>query len=146
MSAYPACRPDVESAGARSAEIPIEGAVTDGLMVTAPAWPAHPAWMRQFLQVLAERHDASTCQVCNIEQRACTHWPYRRQMGLNRIKIGLAAAWLLAIIVIGFALKTTSGGGLFMLACFGIIPPIAMWKLWTEPTQTMSESIQSGRR
>ena len=52
VSAYPACRPDVEGAGARYAEIPIAGAVTDGKLVTAPAWPAHPAWMAQFLKVL----------------------------------------------------------------------------------------------
>ncbi|NLI27693.1 MAG: protease, partial [Acetobacter sp.] len=24
----------------------------DGIFVTAPAWPAHPAWIRQFLDVL----------------------------------------------------------------------------------------------
>ncbi|MDX1926049.1 MAG: protease, partial [Pirellulaceae bacterium] len=29
-----------------------DSAHTDGNLVTAPAWPAHPAWMRQFLQVL----------------------------------------------------------------------------------------------
>jgi protease I len=26
--------------------------VTDGNLVTAPAWPAHPAWIAQFLKVL----------------------------------------------------------------------------------------------
>lgn len=52
VSAYPACRPEVELAGASYAEIAIDGAVTDGNLVTAPAWPAHPAWMAQFLKVL----------------------------------------------------------------------------------------------
>lgn len=52
VSAYPACRPEVEMAGGRYAEIPINGAVTDGQLVTAPAWPAHPAWIAQFLKVL----------------------------------------------------------------------------------------------
>lgn len=51
-SAYPACRPEVELAGGTYADIPIDGAVTDGLLVTAPAWPAHPAWIAQFLAVL----------------------------------------------------------------------------------------------
>ena len=37
------------------AEIAIDGAVTDGNLVTAPAWPAHPAWLAQFLQVLGTR-------------------------------------------------------------------------------------------
>jgi protease I len=51
-SAYPACRPDVELAGGTYADIAIDAAVTDGNLVTAPAWPAHPAWIGQFLAVL----------------------------------------------------------------------------------------------
>lgn len=51
-SAYPACRPEVEQAGAHYAEIDIAAAVTDGNLVTAPAWPAHPAWIAQFLKLL----------------------------------------------------------------------------------------------
>jgi protease I len=31
------------------------GIHTDGHLVTAPAWPAHPAWMAQFLKVLGTR-------------------------------------------------------------------------------------------
>ena len=54
-SAYPACRPEVEVAHGKYAEIAIDGAVTDGNMDTAPAWPAHPAWLAQFLQVLGTR-------------------------------------------------------------------------------------------
>jgi len=26
--------------------------VTDGKQVTAPAWPAHPAWLRRFMGLL----------------------------------------------------------------------------------------------
>ena len=52
VSAYPACKPEVELAGGRYAEIAIDAAVTDGNLVTAPAWPAHPAWIGQFLKVL----------------------------------------------------------------------------------------------
>jgi protease I len=52
VSAYPACRPEVELAGGRFADIAIDAAVTDGKLVTAPAWPAHPAWIAQFLKVL----------------------------------------------------------------------------------------------
>ena len=51
-SAYPACRPDVELAGGIYADIAISDAVTDGKLVTAPAWPAHPAWLKQFVAVL----------------------------------------------------------------------------------------------
>lgn len=54
-SAYPACRPEVELAGGRYAEIGIPEAVTDRNFVTAPAWPAHPAWIGQFLALLGTR-------------------------------------------------------------------------------------------
>lgn len=55
VSAYPAVAPEVRLAGAEYADIPIDGAVTDGNLVTAPAWPAHPAYIAQFLQVLGTR-------------------------------------------------------------------------------------------
>jgi protease I len=51
-SAYPVCRPEVELAGGTYADIAIDGAVTDGNLVSAPAWPAHPAWLSQFLAAL----------------------------------------------------------------------------------------------
>ncbi len=51
-SAYPACRPEVELAGGVYADIAIDGAVTEGNLVSAPAWPAHPAWLAQFLEAL----------------------------------------------------------------------------------------------
>jgi protease I len=54
-SAYPACRAEVELAGGTYADIPIDQAFTDGKLVTAPAWPAHPAWIAQFLAVLGTR-------------------------------------------------------------------------------------------
>lgn len=55
ISAYPACQVEVELAGAEYMGIAIDAAVTDGKLVTAPAWPAHPAWIRQFLAVLGTR-------------------------------------------------------------------------------------------
>ena len=54
-SAYPACRVEVEQAHGKYAEIAIDAAVTDGKLVTAPAWPAHPAWIGQFLAVLGTK-------------------------------------------------------------------------------------------
>jgi len=52
IAAYPACAPEVRLAGGEYADIPIDGAITDGNFVTAPAWPAHVAWLQQFLKVL----------------------------------------------------------------------------------------------
>jgi protease I len=54
-SAYPACRAEVVLAHGKFAEIAIDEAFTDGNLVTAPAWPAHPAWIGQFLKVLGTR-------------------------------------------------------------------------------------------
>lgn len=54
-SAYPACRAEVELAGGRYADIGVDKAHTDGKLVTAPAWPAHPDWIAQFLAVLGTR-------------------------------------------------------------------------------------------
>ena len=55
VSAYPAVGPEVKLAGASFADIGIDQAVTDGNLVTAPAWPAHPAWLAQFFEVLGTR-------------------------------------------------------------------------------------------
>ena len=54
-SAYPACAPEVRLAGGTYAEIGIDQAYTDGNLVTAPAWPAHPAWLSQFLALLGTK-------------------------------------------------------------------------------------------
>ncbi len=51
-TAYPACAPEVTAAGGTFADIDVSAAVTDGKLVTAPAWPAHPEWMRQFMALL----------------------------------------------------------------------------------------------
>lgn len=52
-SAYPATAPEVSMAKGEYMEIDLDKAITDGNLVTAPAWPAHPDWLRQFNQLLA---------------------------------------------------------------------------------------------
>ncbi|WP_213073310.1 DJ-1/PfpI family protein [Acinetobacter baumannii] len=54
-SAYPACAAEVKLAGGQYADIAVTDAVTDGHLVTAPAWPAHPAWLAQFVKVLGAK-------------------------------------------------------------------------------------------
>jgi len=54
-SAYPAVGPDVTGAGAEYASIPVNEAVTEGNLVSAPAWPAHPAWLSQFMKLLGAK-------------------------------------------------------------------------------------------
>jgi protease I len=52
LTCYPAVSPEITAAGGIYEEIAIDAAFTDGNFVTAPAWPAHPQWLAQFLDVL----------------------------------------------------------------------------------------------
>ncbi|MGJ3439752.1 DJ-1/PfpI family protein [Pseudomonas sp. Je.1.5.c] len=54
-SAYPACAPEVKLAGGTFIDIAVDQAHVEGNLVTAPAWPAHPAWLAAFLKVLGTR-------------------------------------------------------------------------------------------
>ena len=54
-SAYPACAPEVRLAGGTFIDIAVDQAHVEGNLVTAPAWPAHPAWLAAFLKVLGTR-------------------------------------------------------------------------------------------
>ncbi|CEA04569.1 ThiJ/PfpI family protein [Pseudomonas saudimassiliensis] len=54
-SAYPACGPDVKMAGGTYMDIPVDQAHVQGNLVTAPAWPAHPAWLAAFIKLLGAR-------------------------------------------------------------------------------------------
>ena len=60
MISYPAVGPECITAGAEYGEVSpnADNAVTDGNLVTAPAWPAHPEWMKQFLKVLGSKIEA----------------------------------------------------------------------------------------
>lgn len=49
---YPACAPEMKLAGADWVEVPIDGAMVDGHLVTAAAWPAHPSWLARLLKLL----------------------------------------------------------------------------------------------
>lgn len=55
-AAYPALEPDVKAAGAEYVD---SEAVVDGVMVSARAWPDHPAWMREFIDVLRAKAPAT---------------------------------------------------------------------------------------
>jgi protease I len=51
---YPAVGPDITLSDGTfvGPNETFDNAHVDGNLVTAPAWPAHPAWMREFLKVL----------------------------------------------------------------------------------------------
>ncbi|NPB04524.1 MAG: DJ-1/PfpI/YhbO family deglycase/protease [Thermotogae bacterium] len=52
LTCYPAVSPDVINAGGEYLEVRMDDAVVDSNLVTAPAWPAHPKWMREFIKLL----------------------------------------------------------------------------------------------
>jgi protease I len=54
-SCYPAVSPEITRAGATFADISMTDAVVHDNLVSAPAWPAHPAWLSKFLTVLGTR-------------------------------------------------------------------------------------------
>jgi len=54
-TAYPAVGPDVTNAGGVFVPTPVDQAHVDGNLVSAPAWPAHPAWLAAFLKVLGAK-------------------------------------------------------------------------------------------
>jgi len=47
--------PDVTRAGGTYVDIPMDKAHVDGMLVTAPAWPAHPDWIAKFLDMLGTK-------------------------------------------------------------------------------------------
>jgi len=51
-AAYPALQPDVEAGGAEFVD---SEAVVDGALISARAWPDHPAWMRAFISLLKQK-------------------------------------------------------------------------------------------
>jgi protease I len=54
-SCYPAISPEVTGSGGSFPDIDMTEAVVDENLVSAPAWPAHPAWLSKFLTVLGTR-------------------------------------------------------------------------------------------
>jgi ABC-type nickel/cobalt efflux system permease component RcnA len=67
-------------------------------------------------------------------------------MKLQQIKTVLAAVWVFAVIVvfIGSAHATSTSDRLLLVA-FALLPPVAMWLWWQDPSQTLSESIHGVR-
>jgi protease I len=53
-SCYPAVAPEVTAAGGEYVELAMDKACVDGNLITAPAWPAHPAWLSALLQALGK--------------------------------------------------------------------------------------------
>lgn len=55
LTAYPAVGPEVTLAGGEFQSIPADGVFVDGNLVTSPAWPAHPSFIREFLKIMGTK-------------------------------------------------------------------------------------------
>ncbi|HIV68665.1 MAG TPA: DJ-1/PfpI family protein [Candidatus Butyricicoccus stercorigallinarum] len=54
-TAYPAVGPDITLAGGTYVEVPVDQAVVDRNLVTAPAWPGDTAICREFVRLLGAK-------------------------------------------------------------------------------------------
>jgi protease I len=54
-NAYPAVGPEVTAGGGNFISLTMDNAINDGNLVTAPAWPAHPKWLKLFLDLLGTK-------------------------------------------------------------------------------------------
>jgi protease I len=51
-TSYAACGPEITMAGGQYVAVPVDQAYVDGNLVTAPAWPAHPAILSSFVKLI----------------------------------------------------------------------------------------------
>jgi len=58
LTGYTTLSPDVKLAGGHWTECAADGIIVDGNLVTGPAWPAHPSFMREFLKLLGSKIEA----------------------------------------------------------------------------------------
>ena len=66
-------------------------------------------------------------------------------MTLEYTKVTFAVS-LLAMCAVGFGAGVTSVGAWTVLIGLALLPPIFMMRVWSDPPQTMFESIQEARR
>lgn len=53
LTAYPAVAPEISAVGGQFISVDPHDAITDGNLVTSPAWPGHPEMLRAFVQRIA---------------------------------------------------------------------------------------------
>jgi hypothetical protein len=82
---------------------------------------------------------------CAMGNSGVWHHMYDQYMTLEYAKASFAAVWVLAVCAIGLAGEVTFAGRM-VLTAVAVLPPIAMWRLWTAPRQSLSESIREAIR
>jgi hypothetical protein len=66
-------------------------------------------------------------------------------MQLQRIKMVVAASWMLVTLAVAIAARVTWPLHL-AIAALGLLPPLALLLWWNQPPQTLTEAIDEVRR
>lgn len=67
-------------------------------------------------------------------------------MILKHVKLIVVGAYILSVAAGAVISGVTSGAGLVVIAAIALLPSGALLALWTDPSQTLSETIQAARR
>ena len=67
-------------------------------------------------------------------------------MQTDYVKAASTGVWILAVGILGYGLGATSFVGWTVLAAMALTPPVVMMRLWSAPSQSMTESIREALR
>ena len=67
-------------------------------------------------------------------------------MQLERIKWVVAGVWMIAAVILGLFVRDLSWQIWAAFIALAVLPPLALLFWWTDPAQTMSETISDARR
>ena len=66
-------------------------------------------------------------------------------MQLEPIKRVVAGAWVIVAVIIGLFIRDVNWQTWAILIALAVLPPLALLLWWTDPAQTMSETISEAR-
>lgn len=66
-------------------------------------------------------------------------------MRLERIKWVVAGVWMIAAVILGLFVRDVTWQIWAAVIALAVLPPLALLFWWTDPAQTMSETISEAR-
>ena len=63
-------------------------------------------------------------------------------MQTEHIKWAIVGGWVLGLAAIAFSVNLSSVTGWVLVVGLGLVPPVILLRMWQQPPQTISESIQ----
>jgi hypothetical protein len=98
------------------------------------ALKARPCWELQSHSFLRLRVHSGTARF--------NAGAYTWSMQLESIKAVFAMLWVSAVCMAGIAGNVNSTSSWTVLTAVAVLPPLVMMRLWNDPRQTISQSIQ----